>query len=40
MGICAAFNKFYYEHRIMADDETSAGALTLTDATRRVIALG
>jgi arginyl-tRNA synthetase len=41
MGICAAFNKFYYEQRIMADDETVRQArLTLTDATRRVIAIG
>ena len=41
IGICAAFNKFYYEQRIMADDETVRQArLTLTDATRRVIAIG
>jgi hypothetical protein len=34
MGICAAFHKFYYEQRIMADDETVRQArLTLTDAT-------
>ena len=41
MGICAAFNKFYYEQRIMADDETVRQArLALTDATRRVVAIG
>ena len=41
MAVCAAFNKFYYEQRIMADDETVRQArLALTDATRRVIAIG
>ncbi len=41
MGICAAFNKFYYEQRIMADDAALRQArLALTDATRRVVAIG
>ena len=41
MAVCAAFNKFYYEQRIMADDQTVRQArLALTDATRRVIAIG
>ncbi|MEA4870483.1 MAG: arginine--tRNA ligase [Christensenella sp.] len=41
MRICTAFNKFYYEQRIMADDTVVRQArLALTDATRRVIAIG
>jgi arginyl-tRNA synthetase len=41
MAVCAAFNKFYYEQRIMADDEAVRTArLTLTDATRSVIRTG
>ncbi|MEA4940618.1 MAG: arginine--tRNA ligase [Christensenella sp.] len=41
MGICAAFNKFYYEQRILADDAAVRQArLALTDATRKVIAIG
>jgi arginyl-tRNA synthetase len=41
IAICAAFNKFYYEQRIMADDASVRQArLALTDATRRVIAIG
>jgi len=41
MSICSAFNKFYYEQRIMADDAAVRQArLALTDATRRVIAIG
>ena len=41
MRICTAFNKFYYEQRIMADDVAVRQArLTLTDATRSVIAIG
>ncbi|MCE5188822.1 MAG: arginine--tRNA ligase [Eubacteriales bacterium] len=40
-GICAAFNKFYYEQRILADDAAVRQArLALTDATRLVIAIG
>jgi arginyl-tRNA synthetase len=41
IAICAAFNKFYYEQRIMADDPAVRQArLALTDATRKVIAIG
>ena len=41
MGVCAAFNKFYYEQRILADDAAVRQArLALTDATRRVVAIG
>ncbi len=41
IAICAAFNKFYYEQRIMADDAIVRQArLSLADATRRVIAIG
>lgn len=41
IALCAAFNKFYYEQRIMADDAAVRQArLALTDATRRVIAIG
>ena len=41
IAICAAFNKFYYEQRIMADDAAVRQArLALTDATRKVIAIG
>jgi arginyl-tRNA synthetase len=41
IAVASAFNKFYYEQRIMADDETVRTArLALTDATRSVIAIG
>ena len=41
IAIASAFNKFYYEQRIMADDEAvRAARLALTDATRSVIAIG
>ena len=41
MRLCTAFNKFYYEQRIMADDAAVRQArLALTDATRQVIAIG
>ncbi len=41
IGISAAFNKFYYEQRIMADEpDVRAARLALTDATRSVIATG
>ena len=41
MAICAAFNKFYYEQRIMADDPADRMArLALTDATRQTIKNG
>lgn len=41
INICAAFNKFYYEQRIMADDpETKKARLALTAATRQVIKNG
>ena len=41
MRICTAFNRFYYEQRIMADDAAVRQArLALTDATRQVIAIG
>ncbi len=39
--IAKAYNKFYYEHRILADDDGAAKArLMLTDATRQVINAG
>ena len=39
--IAKAYNKFYYEHRILADEDSSAKArLMLTDATRQVIRAG
>lgn len=41
MAICQAFNRFYYERRIMADEPAVRNArLRLTDAARRVIATG
>ena len=41
MAICQAFNRFYYERRIMADEPNVRNArLALTDAARRVIAIG
>jgi arginyl-tRNA synthetase len=41
IAICAAFNKFYFEQRIMADTpDVRAARLALTDATRSVIQTG
>ncbi len=41
INLCAAFNKFYYEQRIMADDAAVRQArLALTDATKKAIAIG
>ena len=41
VSIAAAFNKFYYEQRIMADDPAvKAARLALTDATRQVLKNG
>ena len=41
MAVCTAMNKFYYEIRIMADDEAERTArLALTDAARQTIAIG
>ena len=41
VGIAAAYNKFYYEQRIMADDPAvKAARLALTDATRQVLKNG
>ena len=41
MAICRAFNRFYYEQRIMADDMAQRNArLALTDAARSVIKTG
>ena len=41
IAICAAYNKFYYEQRIMTEDERLRTArLALTDATRQVISNG
>lgn len=41
MAVCQAFNRFYYERRIMADEPNVKNArLALTDAARRVIAIG
>ena len=41
VSIAAAYNKFYYEQRIMADDPAvKAARLALTDATRQVLKNG
>jgi arginyl-tRNA synthetase len=41
MAVCTAMNKFYYEIRIMADDEKERTArLALTDAARQTIEIG
>ena len=41
MAVCTAMNKFYYEVRIMAEDEDRKNArLALTDGARQVIAIG
>lgn len=41
IAICAAYNKFYYEQRIMTEDERLRTArLALTEATRQVISNG
>lgn len=41
MDIAAAYNKFYYENRIMADEPNlRAARLALTDATRTVLKTG
>ncbi len=41
IAVCAAFNKFYYEQRIMHDDPAVRNArLALCDAARQVIANG
>lgn len=41
MAVCSAFNKFYYEQRIMADDPAVKNArLALTDCTRQVVKNG
>jgi len=41
IAVCAAFNKFYYEQRILADDLAVRKArLALTDAARSVVAIG
>ncbi len=41
IAVCAAFNKFYYEERIMADEpDVRAARLALTDAVRSVIRTG
>lgn len=41
MAVCSAFNKFYYEQRIMADDAPTKNArLALCDATRQVVKNG
>lgn len=41
VAICQAFNRFYYEQRIMADDPALCNArLALTKASRDVIAIG
>ena len=41
MAVCTAMNKFYYEIRIMAEDETERTArLALTDAARQTIEIG
>ena len=41
IAVCAAFNKFYYEQRIMADDPAVRNArLALCDAARQVIKNG
>lgn len=41
IAVCAAFNKFYYEQRILADDAAVRTArLALTYAARSVVAIG
>ena len=41
MAVCTAMNKFYYEIRIMAEDERERTArLALTDAARQTIQIG
>ena len=41
ISVCAAYNKFYYEIRIMADDaKERAARLALTDAARQTIKTG
>ncbi len=41
MAVCTAMNKFYYEIRIMAEDEKERTArLALTDAARQTIEIG
>lgn len=41
MAVCQAFNRFYYEHRVMADEpEVRNARLALTDAARSVIRTG
>lgn len=41
MAVCTAMNKFYYEIRIMADDEKErTSRLALTDAARQTIQIG
>ena len=41
IGVCSAFNRFYYEQRIMADDPAVRNArLTLTKAAAQVIQIG
>jgi len=41
MAVCTAMNKFYYEIRIMADEEAARTArLALTDAARQTIEIG
>lgn len=41
IAVCAAYNKFYYEQRIMTDDvRLKTARLALTDATRQVISNG
>ena len=41
MAVCQTFNRFYYEHRVMADEPQVRNArLALTDAARRVISVG
>ena len=41
IDICSAFNKFYFENRIMGEaEEVSAARLAVTDATRIAIKLG
>lgn len=41
MAVCQNFNRFYYEHRVMADEPAVRNArLALTDAARSVIRTG
>jgi arginyl-tRNA synthetase len=41
MDIAAAYNKFYYENRIMADEpDLRAARLALTEASRSVLKTG